>query len=140
MSAGKGFPETSIIASCSIVTPPPEYLHFVPGTKSTRISEVFATGFSPFRICTIVGIFSSTSYPGNPCTVSPAVWLASRRKVTFCSFVNSFSGTFHVLSFPFHVFVEREFSGLHQRQHSRCRHGLADRPRLKQRFRRHRRV
>ena len=67
---------------------------------STRIGAVFA-GFSPLKIWTSVGIGASTSYPGNPCTVSPPVCDISRRSVTFCSFVNSFSGTFHVFSFTF---------------------------------------
>jgi hypothetical protein len=90
---GKGLPVTSISNCCITVKPPPEYREMVPGTTSTLIAAVLA-GFWPSRIWTGAGTGASAEYPGNPLTVRPAVWLRSRRSVTFSVFVNSFSGTF----------------------------------------------
>src|ERR1700691_981769 len=64
-------------------------------------NRIAFAGFSPFSTCTSVGRGSSTSYPGNPCTVSPAVCDINRRSVTLSVFVKSFSGTFQVFSFTF---------------------------------------
>jgi hypothetical protein len=79
----------------------------VPGTTFTRTGAVFA-GVAPSSTWTIVGTGSVTAYPGNPCTVSPALWLRRRRSVTFSTRVNSFSGTFHERSVRVDVLVERE--------------------------------
>ncbi len=46
-----------------------------------------------------MGTASVAAYPGNPLTVRPAVWLSSRRSVTFSVVVNSLPGSFQETSF-----------------------------------------
>ena len=71
-------------------------------------------------------------------TVRPAVWLRSRRSVTFSVLVNSFSGTFQDVSSLVDIFVESQLPLLDQAQRRQRGDRLADGGGLEERMRRHR--
>src|SRR5688572_5790307 len=62
-----------------------------------RTAAVLA-GLTPSSNWGTVGTGPVTWYPGNPHTVSPALWVSSRRRVTFSVAVKRESGSFQDLS------------------------------------------
>jgi len=88
------------------------------------------------KICSSVGnLFHSPRTRGIRERSDRRCGLAKRRKVTFCSRVNSFSGTFHVFNFSFTFSSSESFPFLYKCQHPpQPATGFADRSRLEKGF------
>src|ERR1043165_8040744 len=84
---------TSERSTCEIVVPPPEYSNLCPGSNMLRTAGV-KEGFFPSSTSYTDGMGPFMSWPGKPCTLSPA-WCESKCvRVIFFPWVAESYGNF----------------------------------------------